>query len=351
MGKIIIKEQASADTPSSGNMAIYPKTDGKLYSKNDSGSEVLLSTEGISESIINAKGDLIVGSADDTATILQTPTLSAGDGNRVLVVKDTDDETLVWTEHKSNGIKLGYINAATYTIDYAADHIIVGVYASGDMTFTFPDPTFFPTTGRGKEYIFKNGDTTGKILTVKLYGTGVFQNGLNEIKVYNRGTLRVGMVRPNIADGALLLQDLCGAIQVRRNSTWAASNFSSNTAIPFDTNDMIRDDNVMDHSTSSNEERILLKALGCYKITFWMAVNSTGGSSYSVEGYIRINGSTELAGSRFEVGNYQTEDSHVCIGPIYYQSTATTDYYEIMLDQNSLTGNVHDAVTFCEAKI
>jgi len=185
MGEIVVTETSTIATPSSGNVTIAPKTDGKLYIKDDTGTETDLTAGGnaVTPDDFDASGDLLVGSGSNTFTNLSTPTLSAGDGDRALMVEDSDDGALVWKKHMSNDIDLNYVNAATYTIDYDTDHVVVGVYATSDMTFTFPNPTHFATTGRGKEYIFKNADTTGKILTVKLYGTGTFQNGLNELKV------------------------------------------------------------------------------------------------------------------------------------------------------------------------
>jgi hypothetical protein len=300
-------------------------------------------TQTVLKSIIDASGDLIVGDADNSVTRLATPSLSAGDGDRVLTVEDTDDTAVVWKKRVANEVNLNYVNSSTYTVDYDTDHVIVGVYSGGDMTFTFPDPTFFPTTGIGRQYIFKNGDTTGNILTVKLYGTGTFQNGLNEVKIYNRGTLRMGMVRPNIADGAFLLQTLEAYAQVRRNLAWASSNFSSLTAIPFDTQDNIRDSNIISHSTSTNPERLTLNVKGEYKASCWFSVNSTGGSSWSLTGYIRKNGTDQVDGSAFSLGNYQTEDAHVSLGPIRIESDGD-DYYEVVVDQNNLTGNIEDAV-------
>lgn len=39
MGALVLSEQAAASTPSAGDVALYPKTDGILYAKDDAGTE------------------------------------------------------------------------------------------------------------------------------------------------------------------------------------------------------------------------------------------------------------------------------------------------------------------------
>ena len=343
------REEPTGNAPS-GKQYIWIGTDGHLRTKDDAGvvKDNGVASDAVQKTIIDSKGDLIIGTADNAYTKLSTPTLISGDGHCVLGVKDYDSDTLMWMKHKTNGIELNYINAATYTVSYHSDHIIVGTHTS-DMVFSFDNPTYFPTTGRGKEYIFKNGSSSS-LLIVKLYGSGTFQNGLNEIKIYPRGTLKIGMVRPNIADGALLLQNLYIDSQIRYDGIWADTNFSSITAIPFDTNDHLHDSNVIDHDISTNNSRLYLKILGEYNPTFWFSVDSTGGSaSYSVEGYVRKNGTDEIAGSHFYCGNYKTEDSFVSLGPLSIEATNSTDYIEVMIQQTGLTGYLKSMVlkTYC----
>ena len=42
MSKLILEEQAAPDTPASGKVALYAKTDGKMYTKDDAGAETAL---------------------------------------------------------------------------------------------------------------------------------------------------------------------------------------------------------------------------------------------------------------------------------------------------------------------
>ena len=354
MGTIKYANQTTPDTPASGYTEVYVDTaDKHLKQRDDTGTviDITASDTAIQESLIDAAGDIIVGTADNTAGRLAPPSLSAGDGDMHLMVID-DDATPAptWVKHQGNTADLNYQSAATYDIDYATDHIIVGV-ASENMTYSFTEPNdYFAATGRGKLFSFKNA-TTDYILTVKLDGASTFQNGLNEVKVYPRDVLNMGVVRANVADGYFLMQTLNSNLQTRYSTTWDASNWSTVTAIPFDTNDHVHDANIIDHSTSSNQSRILLGPKGEYFITFWAAIDSTGGASYNASGYLRADGTTTIAGSSWSVGNYQTEDSHVCIGPIRYEATSVDTYIEVMADNNTLTGNMNNMVCAVEAII
>jgi hypothetical protein len=70
-------EAAAPGTPASGIVRIYAKSDGLLYSKDDAGTETLVSggaATGILATLLDAKGDLIVASAADTAARLAVGT-------------------------------------------------------------------------------------------------------------------------------------------------------------------------------------------------------------------------------------------------------------------------------------
>lgn len=65
MGKIILEEQAAADTPAANKVVIYPKAGGGLYKKDDAGDEVAL--------------DQTVGIADDN--LLEVDDADAADND------------------------------------------------------------------------------------------------------------------------------------------------------------------------------------------------------------------------------------------------------------------------------
>ena len=53
MGKILLEEQTTPDTPASDKVAMYPKVGGEVYRKNDSGDEDQLLTTSDVETFIN----------------------------------------------------------------------------------------------------------------------------------------------------------------------------------------------------------------------------------------------------------------------------------------------------------
>lgn len=71
--KLLFDEGAAPSTPASTLVALYAKADGLLYSKDDAGTETLVSggvATGIPATIFDAAGDIIVASAADTAARL-----------------------------------------------------------------------------------------------------------------------------------------------------------------------------------------------------------------------------------------------------------------------------------------
>ena len=73
--KLTFAEGDAAATPASGLVHLYAKTDGLLYSKDDAGDESAVSGTGGGGDITTdaawaAAGDLIVGSGNDTASVL-----------------------------------------------------------------------------------------------------------------------------------------------------------------------------------------------------------------------------------------------------------------------------------------
>lgn len=71
--RLLISEGGSTTTPASGNVTVYAKADGLLYSKDDAGAETALggaSGAVATDTIWDAAGDLAVGSGANTAARL-----------------------------------------------------------------------------------------------------------------------------------------------------------------------------------------------------------------------------------------------------------------------------------------
>jgi hypothetical protein len=298
------------------------------------------------KSIMEAKGDLIVATASGTPAKISLP---ESNPEEYQLIPDTSEESgLKWAKRINNEAVLHYVNQENYTIDMLNDQVIVGVYSTNNMTFTFPNPADYFSVGHpGREFTFKNGDTTGKVLTVKLFGTGIFQNGLNEIKIYNRGTLRMGYVCPNIADGAFLLQELFSSLQARKSIEWSACSFSSATAVPFDITDIKYDENIIEHSNTTNNSRVTFGCKGRVKVSYSCFIDSTGGSTYNVTTYLRKNGTTTIPGSTARTGNYGGEDNSLSIGSMGFD-VSVGDYIELIVDQDNLTGYLKEIMIHVE---
>jgi hypothetical protein len=109
MSTIVLTEQVTPATPSAGTSVLYPKTDGLWYFKDDSGVEHPLQVVGISETLIDAKGDLIVGSAADTAA-----RLAVGADGTVLTAASGEATGVQWVATASTGFPPSYISGLTY---------------------------------------------------------------------------------------------------------------------------------------------------------------------------------------------------------------------------------------------
>ena len=149
MSKILLGEYETApDAPSSGQVIIYPKSDKKLYSKDDTGTETLL----------------------------------GGDPK------------------KPNEYKIDYKNA-NYNLNLSDDQVVVFYHTTGTVTLTIPLTTTAQTDGYGKEYMFLN--LGGGIVEVECTGTNVFSNGLAKMRVPKGVPFRVAIAYPTLGVGIL----------------------------------------------------------------------------------------------------------------------------------------------------
>jgi hypothetical protein len=92
--KLTYIEGAAPSTPAASRVVIYAKADGLMYSKDDAGSETLMSAGGggIAATIFDAKGDLIAASAADTAA-----RLAAGANGTILEAQSGEATGLKWS--------------------------------------------------------------------------------------------------------------------------------------------------------------------------------------------------------------------------------------------------------------
>lgn len=112
-----LRESTPPSTPPTNWGSLYAKTDGILYWKNDAGAEYDLTASGsggaaslLSNTAWNAKGDLLAGTADDTATIL-----ASGSNGQVLTVDTTQTTGLIWATPSASGGGMDILQMQVFT--------------------------------------------------------------------------------------------------------------------------------------------------------------------------------------------------------------------------------------------
>jgi len=130
---LLLQERATPATPAAGWSIIYPKADGQWYFKDDAGVEQPLAGNNIPQTLIDAKGDLIVGTAADTAG-----RLAVGANGTVLTADSAEATGTKWANVSNVSYPLWYIAGLTYSnnvTDATNDvDIAAGVARSSDDT-------------------------------------------------------------------------------------------------------------------------------------------------------------------------------------------------------------------------
>lgn len=134
MAQITLPEGVAASTPSTGNVTLYAKTDGLLYSKDDAGAETALGGSGGSvatDAIWDAKGDLAGGTGANTAA-----RLPVGTNGYVLTADSAEATGLKWAAVGGTGT----VTSVDITAPAAGITASGGpVTASGSITLALAD--------------------------------------------------------------------------------------------------------------------------------------------------------------------------------------------------------------------
>lgn len=234
----------------------------------------------------------------------------------------TDDGKIVWFDGTSN----------------------TGVETSLDITLTLPDPSGLPLAdGYLRRVYAGNFGGNGGHFHVDIDGSN-FLDGLSRAEVTaNGGAVMLGAVNGTLASVWVRISSLENHIQVRRASTWAASNFATPTAIPFLVQDLEGNDAVISWAATPNPSRLTISLTDHYHFSGVLNIDSTGGVTWNVEAWLRKNGTTEIPGTRVRTGNYGAEDQSVAL-PSIGLALEEGDYVEWIIEHTSLTGNLYSAM-------
>ena len=127
MSKIILEEQAAPDTPASGKVAIYPKTDGLLYQKDDAGRETLLAAMVSAENTdVDSAAPEVVDSFADTAYdgVMWVYSIKNGANLRtgqVIAAWDATGDTIQYSEMRTNDV--GDTSGVTLSVDISSNTV------------------------------------------------------------------------------------------------------------------------------------------------------------------------------------------------------------------------------------
>lgn len=112
MSRLILKEGSDTGTPATGYVSVYPKTDGRLYYKDDNGTEVEIGTNslatGAGTGITAGTGTVYASSRTKTGGIYETTILIDLTG---LNSKNTDGD-IIGVDGTANPCHIGRITAA-----------------------------------------------------------------------------------------------------------------------------------------------------------------------------------------------------------------------------------------------
>ncbi len=239
--------------------------------------------------------------------------------------------------------------APTWAQIAANGSVILVSTIGGDVTVTLPAAATVPQDGLIHRVWVHHirGENT---CTIEIDGEDFF-DGLVDCHPSVGATVTMGVMYMGSGNpGWLRISHLRTVTQVRRAATWAASNFSSAVGIPFDALNIEDNSHVSAWGSPSNVSRINIGFEGRYGVHYIINVDSTGGSTWNLDAWIRVNGAKEIPGTRIRTGNYGGEDNAISL-PHVDTLLVVGDYVELVVQHTSLTGNLYSAMLNIDIKV
>ncbi len=236
---------------------------------------------------------------------------------------------------------LQYNNITSISADYAlleTDQVIMVDTTTAEVVITLPLSSGF-SSGVWRNFIINHtaGTNNVKIVTsgaeTFAYGNTYFNLGSHPY------SFTIGTFNNGSASNWGLVRNCTVKANIHRDASWAASNFSSATAIPFDHEGYNNQSEILTTDIGgTNPDRMTILTTGTYKISYGVDIDSTGGGTWNATVQIYKNG-TALENTDVRTGNYGSEDSSLSFIPTYIDLLAG-EYLDLRVVQNNLTGNL-----------
>lgn len=244
--------------------------------------------------------------------------------------------------------KQGIISkTAAYTYQ-PGDGILLVDTTAGEVVITLPAITAWPD--EAYRHVIPIVHVAGaNNLKVILSGAEEFAWGNT---YFNLGTALKGFDFAAIRNGAMqkygILRNITLKASAHRDAAWAAANFSSQTIIPWDSEEYNNQPEFFIY-TSGASARYTVLAAGSYKLSYMIDIDSTGGSTWNAESHVFKNG-VELDNTEVRTGNYGSEDQSMALISTYVD-LAAGDYVDLRINQNNLTGNLVNSAFNIEIRV
>jgi len=217
---------------------------------------------------------------------------------------------------------------------------------SGNVTMTLPAITKWDNEAYRHEIELAHVKG-GNDVIVSLSGTEKFAWGNS---YFNLGSALKGFTIAAIRYGTMqsygILRNIIISAASKRSATWAASNFSSMTVVPMDS-EMYNNQTQLLVYTGGATSSYKVLAAGDYYVTYRVSIDSTGGSRWNIVSELFKNGTTLGEDYRMRGGNYTNEDDSLSLSRTKL-TLAADDVIDLRLNQSGLTGNVVNAVLTIE---
>jgi hypothetical protein len=245
----------------------------------------------------------------------------------------TENQVRSYTHQKTYSLVTG----ASYTLDPDNDEVIlVNTLQSSGCTLNLPNSNTINNNGKLWEYWIYKNSTDFNDITIQLSGQTFPLGHSKHILRYAEEFLHLG---GSFLGGWSKISTLKIVDSLVRNSNWASTNFSTASAVPFESNEVNDNDEILLWSGTTQIKCLVPTRVD---VSFIVDIDSTGGATWNATVEIRKNGAT-INTTQMITGNYGGEDQSISCPPLPVE-VQSGDYLELYIQQNSLTGNLINAV-------